>query len=68
MTERFDWPALMAAGIRGLGLRPDQFWSLTPAELSFLLGRKGSAKGMDRMTLDALALRYPDSPEGSDVS
>ena len=29
----FDWPGLMRAGICGLGLRPAEFWALTPAEL-----------------------------------
>ncbi|MGK7652587.1 phage tail assembly chaperone [Roseovarius sp. B08] len=34
-----DWPALMRAGIRGLGLRPWEFWALTPAELELMLGK-----------------------------
>ena len=33
MRRRFDWPGLMQAGLRGLGLTPDQFWRLTPLEL-----------------------------------
>ena len=37
----FNWPALMRAGMRGLGLRPAEFWNLTPAELQLLLGQEG---------------------------
>lgn len=33
-----DWPALMRAGVQGLGLQPDAFWRLTPAELQLMLG------------------------------
>ena len=36
--SRFDWPSLMRAGIRGVGLRPEEVWALTPAELHLLLG------------------------------
>lgn len=59
----FDWPALMAAGMRGLGLPPDRFWALTPAELAFLLGQEGGRMPMDRAGLDALAARFPDRME-----
>ncbi|MEL6587049.1 MAG: phage tail assembly chaperone, partial [Pseudomonadota bacterium] len=38
MSDHFDWPLLMQAGLRGLGLKPSEFWNLTPAELAFLLG------------------------------
>ena len=34
--RRLDFAAMMRAGICGLGLRPAEFWALTPAEL--LLG------------------------------
>jgi NlpC/P60 family putative phage cell wall peptidase/uncharacterized phage protein (TIGR02216 family) len=36
-----DWPVLMRAGMRGLGLKPWEFWDLTPAELQILLGHSG---------------------------
>lgn len=55
----FDWPALMTAGIRGLRLRPSEFWVLTPAELQFLLGQS-AATPLTRAGLDALARAYPD--------
>lgn len=38
MTRGVAWPALMQAGIRGLGLRPSEFWALSPGELLFMLG------------------------------
>ncbi|WP_371153690.1 rcc01693 family protein [Jannaschia sp. 2305UL9-9] len=57
----FDWPALMAVGMRGLGLAPRDFWALTPAELAFLLGHGDGKLPMDRAGLEALAARFPDS-------
>ena len=60
MTERFDWSALMAAGIRGLQLLPTDFWSLTPAELAFLLGHNDDNKSLGREGLNALIGRFPD--------
>jgi uncharacterized phage protein (TIGR02216 family) len=48
----------MRAGLRGLGLRPAEFWSLTPAELHLLLG--GGSAPLGRSGLDALMAAYPD--------
>ncbi|CTQ50906.1 rcc01693 family protein [Jannaschia donghaensis] len=62
----FDWPALMAVGLRGLGLKPAEFWMLTPAELAFLLGQGDGRLPMDRAGLDALAARFPDKEDTSD--
>ncbi|WP_292292677.1 rcc01693 family protein [Marivita sp.] len=56
--SRFDWPSLMRAGMRGLGLRPAEFWALTPAELHLLLG--GGSAPLGRSGLDALMAAYPD--------
>lgn len=59
----FDWPGLMRLGMRGLGLRPAEFWALTPAELALLLGRDGlGGRALDRQGLDALARAFPDRP------
>ena len=55
-----DWPGLMRAGMQGLGLRPDQFWSLTPAELALMLGVDPASAPMTRSRLDALARAWPD--------
>lgn len=64
---KFDWPALMTAGMRGLGLAPNVFWTLTPAELAFLLGHGDGRLPMDRKGLEELARRYPDRTERQDV-
>lgn len=49
---------MLRAGVRGLGLRPDEFWALTPAELHLLLG--GGSAPLGRSGLDALMAAYPD--------
>lgn len=55
-----DWPGLMRAGIRSLGLRPAEFWALTPAELALMLGVEFGAGVMSRSRLDDLMARFPD--------
>ncbi|MDH4538959.1 phage tail assembly chaperone [Sulfitobacter faviae] len=40
----FDWPALLRVGLSRLGLLPDQFWALTPAELQLMLGPKSGPR------------------------
>lgn len=60
MTGRFDWPGLMRAGLHGLGLRPAEFWALTPAELRLMLGQAGGARPMARDGLEALLRAFPD--------
>ncbi|MBK1636156.1 rcc01693 family protein [Rhodovulum adriaticum] len=56
----FDWGGLMRAGIRGLGLRPAEFWALTPAELMLMLGAGGGSAPMSRARLEELARAFPD--------
>jgi len=58
--SRFDWPALQRAGLRGLRLRPAEFWALTPAEFRLLMGIDAGHAPMSRANLDALAAAYPD--------
>jgi uncharacterized phage protein (TIGR02216 family) len=60
-----DWPALMRAGIRGLGLRPAEFWALTPAELELMLGKPAGVAPLTRARLDALLGAYPDREGGT---
>ncbi|WP_081531350.1 rcc01693 family protein [Rhodovulum sp. P5] len=60
--SRFDWPALMRAGFRELGLRPREFWELTPAELMLMLGVSGRTATMGRAKLEELARAFPDEP------
>ncbi len=59
--SRFDWPALLRAGVQGLGLRPWEFWDLTPAELLLMLGLEGGeTHGLNRNRLAELQARFPD--------
>ncbi|GGG64245.1 hypothetical protein GCM10011415_08480 [Salipiger pallidus] len=62
--EGFDWPKLMRAGFRGLGLRPDEFWALTPVELRLMLGEESGQIPMGRARLDELLAAYPDEVKG----
>ena len=60
----FDWPSLMRAGMRGLGLKPCEFWALTPAELRLMLGSGGAEKPMGRARLTELMETFPDKMRG----
>lgn len=69
--RRLDWAGLLRAGLHGpalggLGLRPAEFWDLTPAELALMLGvEPGAAAGaMTRSGLGELMARFPDGPAG----
>lgn len=59
----FDWPGLMRLGLGRLGLRPDQFWALTPVELMVLAGLDDQAAPCLRARLEELALAFPDIPK-----
>lgn len=61
-----DWPGLMRAGLRGLGLRPTEFWALTPAELRLMLGRETGTAPLARARLDELLQAYPDTEGGTE--
>ena len=60
---KIDWPQLMRAGIAGLGLRPAEFWALTPAELALMLGQNAGPQPLARSGLDALMAAFPDHGE-----
>ncbi len=60
MTQ-IDWPALMRAGLQGLGLSPEAFWALTPAELRLMLGDPTKSGPLLSSGLDALMAAYPDN-------
>jgi uncharacterized phage protein (TIGR02216 family) len=62
MTAKLDWPGLMRAGLHGLGLKPSEFWALTPVELMVMLGREAPSGGFTRDRLQGLMARYPDRP------
>lgn len=63
---RTDWAMLMRAGLNGLGLKPAEFWALTPMELMIMLGRDGGSAPLGRERLDALAAAFPDMGETFD--
>lgn len=63
-TEGFDWPALMRIGMKGLGLKPHEFWALTPAEFLILTGAGSGSAPMGRARLDELSKAYPDANSG----
>lgn len=58
--SRIRWPDLMRLGMRELGLTPDMFWDLTPAELMILAGADGGSDALDRGGFEELMRAYPD--------
>ncbi len=61
-----DWPGLLRAGLYGLGLAPEAFWRLTPAELRIMLGAEVAAP-LTRSRLEQLLAAFPDTiKENSD--
>lgn len=65
MSRAIDWPGLMQAGLGGLGLAPDAFWRLTPAELRMMLGVDAGTAPLTRARLDELARAFPDGTKES---
>lgn len=65
MSDHFDWHGLLRAGVLALGLKPDEFWSLTPAELRLLLGEGQGERPMARARLDELLEAFPDGMENA---
>ncbi|MFK7746318.1 MAG: rcc01693 family protein [Roseobacter sp.] len=59
-----DWPALMRAGMQGLGLTPNDFWALTPAELQLLMGTPAQSGPMLKSGLETLMASFPDTNRG----
>jgi uncharacterized phage protein (TIGR02216 family) len=58
---RIDWPGLMRVGIGQLGLAPEVFWRLTPAELHMLTGPDQPVPvPFSRARLDALVQGIAD--------
>lgn len=59
---RIAWSGLMRLGLVRLGLAPEVFWSLTPAELMLLAGQDGGRAALTRAGFAELAARFPDEP------
>lgn len=61
----FDWPALMRVGLGALGLRPAEFWALTPLELRVMLGAEQVVPPLTRARLEELVAAHPDGRGGN---
>ena len=59
----FDWPGLLRAGLGRLGLKPEEFWRLTPAELAMMLGDPAAVVPLTRARLGELARAWPDATQ-----
>ena len=60
-SSLIDWPTLLRIGLGSMGLKPNDFWALTPAEFLLMAGLEpGSSAAMTRKELDALRARFPD--------
>jgi len=59
MTQ-LDWPGLLRLGLGRLGLAPDAFWNLTPAEFYLMLGPDPGQAPMPRDRLRGLMAEFPD--------
>ncbi len=67
-ARRIDGGGLMRAGMGGLGLAPEAFWRLTPAELRIMLGLGPAAAPLSRARIEDLMRAFPDrvTKEGED--
>lgn len=61
---RIAWPQLMRLGYLQLGLTPQVFWDLTPAELMLMAGMDRAPGTLSRTGFLDLAARFPDKPRG----
>ena len=63
----FEWSALLRAGVQGAGLKPAEFWALTPYELSVMLGVETRQTPLTRVRLMELDARFGGAKgEGDD--
>ena len=67
-----DWPGMLRVALTpgsrgGLGLRPAEFWRLTPAELALMLGEPRGMRPLDRSGLDLLMGDWPDAKGNGDA-
>jgi uncharacterized phage protein (TIGR02216 family) len=55
---RIAWAGLMRVGMISLGLKPDEFWALTPGELALMLGEGSGVAPVGRARLAELERLY----------
>ena len=63
MTQVFNWPSVLSAGLGGLRLNPDEFWAMTPYEFQLLIGNTRTFAPLNRRRLTELVEKYPDQTE-----
>ena len=66
MSRGFDWPALLRVATAVHGMRPAEFWKLTPAELLLVLGLEGGGVPLGRDRLADLIAAFPDKVQGDE--
>jgi uncharacterized phage protein (TIGR02216 family) len=54
------WNKLLRASVGRLGLKPDEFWDLTPAELLLMLGDQAGCASLSREGMNELMAQFPD--------
>jgi uncharacterized phage protein (TIGR02216 family) len=59
-VSTFAWPLLLRIALRNLRLSPEDFWRLTPAELTVMLGNDSGNAPLGRNRLDELLQAFPD--------
>ncbi|MFP5075728.1 rcc01693 family protein [Rhizobium sp. YIM 134829] len=60
-AEPFPWEAVLHAGLGRLRLSPDQFWAMTPRELTAALTPPCTSSALRRGDLAALMAAFPDN-------
>ncbi|MCV6598443.1 MAG: phage tail assembly chaperone [Mangrovicoccus sp.] len=62
----FDWPAMRRRALGQLGLKPAEFWALTPVEFLEMLGVEPAQAPMGRAGFEALMQAFPDERRDDD--
>ncbi len=68
MTQKsggFAWAVMLRLAVRDAGLRPAEFWSLTPAEFGLIIGIDEVQKPLNRARLAELEALYADKMGGN---
>lgn len=60
MSQTFDWAAMRRRALRDLGLKPSEFWALTPVEFLEMAGLGEGPAPMGRAVFDRLCRDFPD--------
>lgn len=67
MSGTFDWQGLLRNAVTQARLKPDEFWELTPAELSLVLGLDAATPPLTRARLMELDRMYSAKKGDGDV-